>query len=804
MWRLSVGELRQRPGRFAATFIAIALSVSFLVALSTMVHTEARAFAMRTTLPISQADLIVNASYSPNSEEVLERIRAVDGVTAAISAPQGTNNILDFDGRSTFVNLYDTPPKEFRWSSIEEGGFPERDGEIALSASLGKSLGLKLGDSVTAGQRAYKVVGFTDDARSLFDQVGYLPADSDRFAASASPWIIKADDDLDAVAGRILAVVRADEELADATVERVQDFRTKDVGAMVDSIATATSATYVFGLLALIIGAIIISNTFTILGAQRRRQVALLRAVGASPGQVLVKLVVEGLLVGIIGSLGGLLLGVLFAVLGAAVTGALHFGLAFSFTDCLWPFLGGVIVTLIAAVGPSVRASLVKPLEALQSVPTPRQRRAAGVGRIVISVVLLIGGVACFFGSRTETWGVVFGVGAMGFFSFTLLVAAPLYVAPLLRLGGALLGWAHPTVRLAFDNAARNPKRAASTAVALMLAVGVTVSFQTVLATVRDSGERFLREFYPADIQVIAPEGLPDELPAQLDQLGAVRDSVVIPTKEVELSLHGVEETVEVHARDNAFRVMGIDYMPAVPKGQFVGPGETLVVPLKDGGTATLKAAAHDWFGAVSYVVSDADFANIDAPERQSMLWIRMADRASRTDLSQIQQLLAPHQDLTVITDGAEIAMVLQSVLDVALIVLTVLLGVAVLIALVGVGNTLGLSVLERQRESALLRAVGMQPAGLRLMLLVEAMALTFVGVFVGIAGGVLFMWIEFTSIVASFGELGIEGIPLRFGVDVRATVILIGVCALAAALASVLPGRRAAKAAPAEALAVE
>lgn len=146
-------------------------------------------------------------------------------------------------------------------------------------------------------------------------------------------------------------------------------------------------------------------------------------------------------------------------------------------------------------------------------------------------------------------------------------------------------------------------------------------------------------------------------------------------------------------------------------------------------------------------------------------------------------------------------ASTLSQVLDVLLIVMTALLGVAVLIALVGVGNTLGLSVLERQRESALLRALGMQRSGLRAMLLIEAIALVAIGAVIGLLAGMFFGWLGVSSTLRMIPD---GAVNLRFSLDWLYTVGLVLVCLLAAVLASILPGRRAANATPTEALAVD
>lgn len=183
-------------------------------------------------------------------------------------------------------------------------------------------------------------------------------------------------------------------------------------------------------------------------------------------------------------------------------------------------------------------------------------------------------------------------------------------------------------------------------------------------------------------------------------------------------------------------------------------------------------------------------------------LWVKLTDRTSATALNQLVSAADASPGQVQVDGSAFLAAILQQVLDVVLIVLTALLGVAVVIALVGVGNTLGLSVIERQRESALLRALGMQRSSLRWMLLVEALLLALVGTVIGILAGAFFGWLGVSSTMLMMPED--SRVEMVFSVDGTLTALLVAVCLVAASLASILPGRRAANATPTEALAVE
>lgn len=228
-------------------------------------------------------------------------------------------------------------------------------------------------------------------------------------------------------------------------------------------------------------------------------------------------------------------------------------------------------------------------------------------------------------------------------------------------------------------------------------------------------------------------------------------------------------------------------------------PGGTLELPGVDG-PVELKVVTSERMGYSEMGVTSATFDRLAGEPLTMSAWIKLVDRTSATQLNEVVSIFGNYPEVMV-EGGAVMAGILQQVLDVMLIVLTALLGVAVLIALVGVGNTLGLSVIERQRESALLRALGMQRAGLRRMLLIEAIALVGVGTVIGLAAGAFFGWLGVSSTIAAMGDAGVD---MRFSIDAGYTAALVGVCLVAACLASVLPGRKAANATPTEALAID
>ena len=811
MWKHAVSELRLHPGRYIATLIAIAISVGFISAISIFVNSQQNAMERLAALPMSQADLIVRLDDTP-VDEAISRLSSVAGVDGVAEMPISMLYYLTHGDRSAQTNLYQVPQEWQHWAQVVEGRLPAKKGEVALSRGAMADLGARVGDTLSAeGEEAtFTVVGVTDDPSALFATTGYVSPDAEdlyawelavRLAPGASePTTLAAVKRQAAELGQDISVVTGDEARSESLLSLTDGF---------DALKNMLQA---FAAVALLVGAITIANTFTILAAQRRRQTGLLRAVGASPGQVQGRLMVEALLLGAVGSLVGLGLGALVAWIGGFVTESNYFGLALRPVELLLAWLAGVIATFVAAVVPSLRAARTRPIEALQSVPTAAEARRAGLARAIVCGVTGVVGVGLVVLSRTDSENAIFyAIPAGILLTIAVLGGAPFYVAPLLRLAGKLFGRLGPTTRLAFTNAARNPQRAAATATALMLAVGLIVTLQVALATTRTSGMQAINESYPTDLAVTFEGSVPDGFVETLARTSGVKAAVEVPGKRVDL---GEAASYDGHraavlSPKAAYAELGIEPRETrVPNdtaaiisasGAIVTENKRLTLPGIDG-PLDLEAKTSENVDYDQVIVSEATFAKVAGEAETLEVWIGLTDRTDATVLNQVLRTVEGYPDARISGGGAVMASVFTQFLNVMLIVMTALLGVAVVIALVGVANTLSLSVIERQRESALLRALGMQRASLRSMLLIEAIALVGLGTLIGLAAGSFFGWLGVSSVM---GMMPVE-FETVFALDGLYTAGLILACLAAAALASVLPGRKAANATPTEALAVD
>ncbi|HJE51686.1 MAG TPA: FtsX-like permease family protein [Tessaracoccus flavescens] len=803
-----MSEIRLHPGRFVATLLAIAISVAFMAAISVFASTAQQGLAKSNSLQLSQADLVVTMpTIDPADREfpepagpgTLAAIRAVDGVEAVASIMGQPAEITAGD-RTQLTNIWLDLPEEFRWAELAEGSYPSAEGEITLAKKGADALQVKVGDTVEMAGAEHRVVGLTNDATTLWGTVSYASFQQPEQEGGASEYVVKVADGADsaAVASALRDAIKP--TFADGVVLTADE---ASHIALVDTTEGFDALKYLlwaFAGIAVLVGMITIANTFTILVTQRRRQLALLRAVGASGGQVAGRLVVESLLLGLIGSLMGVALAFLVATIGAAITGLLFWGLAVNWVEVAAAVVIGTVATMVSAIAPSLAAARVKPLEALQVVPTPAEAKRASRLRIIVCALFLVAGVgaiALSFQLENEM-SMVAAIGGSALLTVAVLAGAPLYIAPLLRLIGKIVGRFGPTTRLAMENSARNPRRAAATATALMLAIGLIVTLQVGLASTRSTAMHKIDEEFPLDVAASYADGVPAGVADKVRAVDGVKTVAVVKGKMVQ-----ADDSHYVAIDDAARTELGVTGNPipdgTVRFGNEWAPTDTFTI---DGVSYKIQ---HDQFYPYgTLAVNSATFAKLPGETFDQAVWVKLDDRTSPTALNGVLKVFedAPGADLN--NSGAQIASVLEQIIGVILIVMTALLGVAVLIAIVGVGNTLGLSVLERQRESALLRALGMQRGQLRQMLLIEAFALVGVGAVIGFVAGLFFGWLGLTTIIGIAKASGGIVIDSKFALDPWWTLALIAVCVISAVLASLLPGRKAANATPTEALAVD
>jgi putative ABC transport system permease protein len=810
MFRQALSEVRHHPGRFVSTLLAIAISVAFLAGSAVLVATESQAQGKSMNVPLASADIVVSVPETINPDGVGEAISKVGGIEAQAPVIRATEAVTA-GAVSEMLDLVNLPPEPLRWAQLTAGRWPSSSTEVVLSAGAAKALGAQLNGQLrlAASQQTVTVVGLTNEPSALFLKTGYV-ADSYFTGAgqqilNANVWSVKATPGTD-LPQLVSALNTALHKINPAiTAALGQSYRDTQVASMAQNFDIFANVLWGFAAISLIVGMITIANTFSITLAQRRRQIGLLRAVGASGAQVRRRFLAEAMILGLLGSLLGLGLGIALAVGVTAWTQSLFWGLALPLNQLLISIGLGVLATVVAAFVPIVKGTRVRPLEALApSLATSGRRRISVVRAIICGLLLVVGiGLAAVATTRAHPDAFAYAVGAGMFISAGVLFGAPIFVPGLLWLSGKLLRPFGPVPRLAANNAERNPRRAATTATALMLAIGLMVTLQVATASLRATLLNQLEQHYPVDLQVSwggyedDPVAIPDDASARLSKVSGVDASVLL--------------TAGKATADRGVSVKVLAYQPGVAAvtGSTTVPGndEILVNPYyaQDlGKTVTvkgsvgkleLKVVSSELMNYDQTMVTAANLSKISTPVAHAVMWLSVPDRTRATEVWVNATEIAGLQER--VSGSVATAATYEQVLNVLLAITTGLLAVAVLIALIGVSNTLGLSVLERTRESALLRALGLQASSLRWMLTIEAVQVTAVGVGVGLAFGAFFGWL---AVSATGKAAGFDSVT--FAVDVPQTLGMIAIAVVAAALASVLPGRRAAKAAPTEALA--
>ena len=852
-------EVRYHPGRVVATIVAIAISIGFLSTISIFLRTQGTAEGKRQAIYSTRADSVVTVTKAiEKPDKVTKAIEDTDGVKD-VELLYSSSGMASHNGSDVMGTSYSTPSEGFRWSKLTEGKWPEKPNQVVASKDGAKKLDLKVGDTFKFNDQDATLVGIADEPKALLNETFYVGGPGKSGDDGDSTWLVhvKPGSDTTAVNKAIVKNVTGvqkfdtDEPVTAQTAKQFQDASIKD---LIGSFDVTKYGLMIFGAIALLVGVIIISTTFGILLAQRRRQIGLMRAVGASGGYVRRMVLGEAIVLGVLGSLLGIVLGIVFSLIAAARTGALWFGLSWPVGELVGEFLIGVLITILAAFLPAIRATRVAPLEALRPVPTVEERRKASIARIIVcSLLFLIGvGLSVLTFRVDNLASIPVAIGSAILLSIAVLAAAPLYVPSLIKLFGLVIRPFGPTARLSTSNAVRNPSRTSLTAVALMLAVGLSMTLQIGTATMRSTGDRMIEEHFPVDMQIStlppmddepAPDGeqstadaesgsstpdatagtsngkagqhpeapaLPKTVLGTIDDLPNVASQLQLESTLADLGDKGkdsYQNSVVVYGaeKDKMSQISDVvseklnDDTIVVNDSLPFRTGEKIKVT---GSKGTVELSVVKVSGVLDFseaLTTTAALDRLSDNHQVSAVWMKMQDR---TNMTSVMERLTPLMSTSgvSVSGGFPAAGMLDKILDVILMIITALLGVAVLIALVGVANTLGLSVLERRRESALLRAMGMQKRSLRLMLLHEALQTSFVGVFVGVVAGGYFAWLGISSIFRTADT----NVQIHFGVDWPWTIGLILICMAAAALASILPGSHAARTAPTEALAEE
>ncbi|WP_305788921.1 ABC transporter permease [Symbioplanes lichenis] len=846
--RTQLAGVARRPSRLLLTGLAV-LVASFVVYATVLARdiTEKTLLDQASGTPAA-AGLVVGADPATYDGVVIKgadftRLKALPGVAGAegrLSAGgQVGTDYLSVDA--------DPGAGPLAKSRLREGKYPARTGEIAVTPRTADRMGMPVGTTLTmttewtdegkpAKTKKLTVTGIVDTPED-YGSAAYAPqsvvsalagtTDLNQvelvLAPGADPSAVRA------AAEQIIAAGPAPEEgMSRPQVFTGADFRTAEARRAVSDIDDIFLAVGLFILIAVGAAGLVAASTFRIVFAQRMRQLALLRAIGAGRGPIRRALAVEGALTGLVTGVAGVLAALALGQLAPPALRASGVELA-SPGFPLLPALGvvglAIGITVLAVLAPAFSAARVAPLEALRASSTAQGRRTIGWFRATVGILLALAGAALAAyvisslpGRDTLNYDpqtpLLATVASGGLVFGALMALGPVLIRPVLAAVGLPLRRLGPVGRLAVGGVGGAPRRAA--AVSTVVALGVTLIAGVVVtgASFREFAERELATSAPADFE-IAATGDERLSRAAVDQAAASPDLAhVTPYRRlpdlklgdlaadaVDLDTRALPELAKVREASGSLAD--------------VGPGKVALsgylsdtTGLRTGDTTTLTAGSRRVQVQVAATLPDsgplqagvlmapADLTKLGAPADYSGL---LADAAASGEsgrtagLQALKQVVQgqPGFGTTVLADQRD---EINSVVNNLLAVVIGLIGLTVAIAVVGVGTTTALSVVERVRESGLLRAVGLSRSGLRTMMTTEAGLYGIVGAVLGLLLGVPYAWLA----VKAFGV----GAPLALPVWQLAAV-LVALAGLTA-LAGVLPARRAAKVSPVAALGVD
>jgi putative ABC transport system permease protein len=830
---LTLASLRQQARRYVAPILAVVIGVAFVAASMTLTTSLKSSTKAALTGDLSHyAAVVLPGDSGPIPESAVQKLRHTPGVADVLVHHTGWME-LDLPSGPRHVRV-STPPSPTSAATLVQGRLPAAAGEATLSTSAAAGTDLAIGDHVSLAvpgaeqPRTVTVVGIVDAAAD--PRYGSTPV---AFAGAADVAAWTGEQGYDEVDLARVPAASAEEvrgevaaAVSDSFVVRTGDEQAErllvQATGHVDVLGTMLLA---FATVALFVSALVIGNTFAILIARRRRDTALLRCVGATGRQVRRLALVESCVVGVVGALAGLAVGIGLAALLARIANASaalalpHLTVTLEAAPLVVPAVAGVVVTVLAASLPVWRAGRVAPLEALRPALPAVGRSKASVARLVVAVVLALGGAALLVGGpalagpAAMTQGLLVAIfgGAVSFLGILLLASR--YVPAVARLLGRLPGRvAGPPGELAVDNAVRNPSRAAATSAALL--VGVTLIAMMLVGgqSASESVAHEIDSHYPVDVMV---RGSADSLPAgavgRVERLPEVAAAARLPQATVDISgpsassagegmpLTGLPADVAQVLREPALLAA------ATPGTLLVDQDVARDAQLTTGERVTVKLGGRHTTLVVHvggrlphpYLATEADLRRLAPAASTPEVWLRLREGVDVPKAMETVNAAASDVPGLLVGGSAPERAQLGQALDVVLLVVTALLGISVLIAVVGVGNTLSLSVLERTRESALLRAIGLTRGQLRLTVAIEALILAAVGAVVGCLLGIGYGWAGVRALLGADGS-AILSVPWgRLGLVVVLALV-------AGLLASVLPARRAARVAPAVALASE
>ncbi|WP_328782244.1 ABC transporter permease [Streptomyces canus] len=786
MFRTALRNVLAHKARLLMTVLAVMLGVAFVSGTLVFTNTISEAYQKSSAKGFDQVDVAVTAESREDkgntigknpdlNQALLEKSAGVPGASNAIGVVSGFTAIADKDGKligggfqSQGGNYYGGKDPRY---PLSDGAAPHGANQVAIDSETAKRAGYKVGDTVRISvdgpvlKPVVTGIFTTDDgnvaaggslalfdtatAQKLFGKPGTYDEIDVKAASGTSQTALKAA--LDKALPADLVETETGKELADEQAEMISS-----------SMSGLKQGLLVFAGIALFVGTFIIANTFTMLVAQRTKELALLRAVGASRRQVTRSVLIEAFVVGLVAAVTGLVAGIgigaglksLMGTLGATVPdgplvitpGTVGVALAV-----------GVLITMLAAWLPGRRAAKIPPVAAMSSVHAKATTKSL-VLRNTLGALFSGAGVAVILAATTMDGSdgqAPMGMGAVlliiGVFILTPLLSRPLIAAaaPLLRVFGI-------SGKLARQNSVRNPRRTAATASALMIGLTLITGMTVTAGSLQKSIDKMASAAVKADYVVSMANG--NELSADVEKKLAKVDDVtaVSPLRNAASRIDGhteyltgvngsaIGELTDLKVDDGAFKVGGSQVVVDQDRAKSFGwkAGSTFTVHYEDGKAQKLTVAGvYEGNELISGIMLDTATLNphlTDLSDMQVML--KTSDGASATTKDKLEKALGSNPAIKV-QDKKDLSDSIAQMFTLMLNMLYGLLAMAVIVAVLGVINTLAMSVFERSQEIGMLRAIGLDRKGIKRMVRLESLVISLFGGVLGIGLGVFFGW---------------------------------------------------------------
>jgi len=836
MWRATWKSLLAKKLRLVLTALSIVLGVGFVAGTYVLTDTMNAAFDELFAQTASTSDLVVRSENAfentlgggaperlPIDASLLDAVAAVPGVGVGVGDVSGLASVVD-PATGDVIGGMGPPTLVISWNElavgvldVREGRPPAGEGEVAVDAATAEKYDLGVGQELSvifgSGAEGFEIVGImgfgeTDNLAGATLTI-FETATAQRVLDKEGTYdaiTIKAEDgaDVDQLRLDVQAMVPAgvetitSQDVADESAEQLQQ-----------ALGFFGTALLVFAAIALFVGSFIIVNTFSIIVAQRTRELALLRTLGATRGQVLVSVVGEAAIVGLIASAIGVGAGILIAV---GIQGLLSaFGIDLPSTSIqLQPrtivvsMAVGLVVTLVASILPARHAARVAPIQALREPDTLSSVHGATRSAVIGAIVAAGGLAALLYGLFGQPSNAALVVGAGAALTFVgVAMLSPLAAKPVAGTIGAPFRRLSVSASLGRGNAMRNPRRTASTAAALMIGLGLVSMVAIFAASLKASIDATLLSTLKSDLTLSATSFLTfsPEVASTVAEVPVVQ--VASGFRQNAFQVDGassfltgfdpatVEQVATIDVTEGSVADLVGDTIAvhrdlATKNGWALGDEVPAAFPSIGDRPLTIAAIYEESSLLGDYGVSIETYDELYVDEQDAFVLVKGAEGVAPEELkAAVEASLEDFPNIQV-QNQAEFRESFSSQIDVLLGIVSALLLFAILIAVIGIINTLGLSVYERTRELGLLRAVGMSRTQMKRMVRYEAVIIALFGALLGILVGIGFGW-------ALQQALAPEGIT-ELEIPVGQLVLYVVFAGLAGVLAAIYPARKAAK----------